>query len=335
MFQFSSLGGRLLVLSFLKSFSQSESAKIFRDLMSGAKRFGTFTTALLLVTSDSQNEGLSVPESIEGVRYFFDIDREIFKLFAGSSAIEFEQPATYIIDERLRVIAIIRTRDASIHAAQVYAIFDRLRAIASASSAQNQAPVLMVPHVFEPQLCEALIAGFHAHGGKDSGFMVEQNGFTVPKFDYKQKRRHDWTLDDENLIKACHRRIERRVKPEIARAFQFNANRIERNVVACYEAKDGGHFNRHRDNTTKATSHRRFAVSLNLNTDEYDGGDLVFPEFGLTRFRPPTGGACVFSCSLLHEATAVSRGNRYVFVPFLYDDAAAAIRQDNQKYLVD
>ena len=150
-----------------------------------------------------------------------------------------------------------------------------------------------------------------------------------------KKRRRDWTLDDESLIKACHRRIERRVKPEIARAFQFNANRIERNVVACYVAKDGGHFNRHRDNTTKATSHRRFAVSLNLNTDEYDGGDLVFPEFGLTRFRPPTGGACVFSCSLMHEATAVSRGKRYVFVPFLYDDAAAAIRQDNQKYLID
>ena len=34
----------------------------------------------------------------------------------------------------------------------------------------------------------------------------------------------------------------------------------------------------------------------------------------------------VFSCSLLHEATPVTRGIRYATLPFLYDDAAAALR---------
>ena len=37
----------------------------------------------------------------------------------------------------------------------------------------------------------------------------------------------------------------------------------------------------------------------------------------------------VFSCSLLHEATPVTQGTRYAFLPFLYDEAAAAVRQRN------
>ena len=41
----------------------------------------------------------------------------------------------------------------------------------------------------------------------------------------------------------------------------------------------------------------------------------------------------VFSCSLLHEATPVTRGERYGFLPFLYDDEGARIREENEKYL--
>lgn len=86
-------------------------------------------------------------------------------------------------------------------------------------------------------------------------------------------------------------------------------------------------------NTTKGTAHRRFAVSLVLNAESFEGGFLRFPEFGRQLYAPPTGGAVVFSCSLLHEATPVTRGTRFVFLPFLYDDAAAAIRQQNLQYI--
>jgi predicted 2-oxoglutarate/Fe(II)-dependent dioxygenase YbiX/peroxiredoxin len=333
-FNFSSLGGRYLVLSFLRSFSQTDSAGVFEELMAGAQRFGAFTTALCLVTADPKDDSASVPESVTGVRYIFDFERALIRLFAVPAAIEAGLPITYIIDERLRVLAVITSRDTVRHAADVYAFFDRLPPMAAPSPAHRQAPVLIVPNVFEAELCKALIAGYIAHGGEDSGFMVERDGLTVGKFDYSHKRRSDWNMEDAALINACHTRIVRRLKPEIARAFQFEATRIERNTIACYEAETAGHFSRHRDNTTKGTAHRRFAVSINLNAADYEGGDLVFPEFGRARFRPPTGGACVFSCSLLHEATAVTRGKRYVYVPFLYDDAAAALRQENQKYLV-
>jgi predicted 2-oxoglutarate/Fe(II)-dependent dioxygenase YbiX len=60
---------------------------------------------------------------------------------------------------------------------------------------------------------------------------------------------------------------------------------------------------------------------------------LSFPEFGNRRYQPPAGGALVFSCSLLHEVSPVTRGRRYAFLPFLYDEAAARVRQENLVFL--
>jgi hypothetical protein len=41
----------------------------------------------------------------------------------------------------------------------------------------------------------------------------------------------------------------------------------------------------------------------------------------------------VFSCSLLHEVSPVTAGLRYAFLPFLYDDEAARIREANNAHL--
>jgi predicted 2-oxoglutarate/Fe(II)-dependent dioxygenase YbiX len=119
----------------------------------------------------------------------------------------------------------------------------------------------------------------------------------------------------------------------VKRAYQFEATRIERWLVACYDGGTGGHFRAHRDNTTKGTAHRKFACTINLNADDYDGGDLRFPEFGPRTYRAPTGGAVIFSCSLLHEARPVTRGRRYAFLPFFYDEAGAVLRERNMPHV--
>ena len=43
----------------------------------------------------------------------------------------------------------------------------------------------------------------------------------------------------------------------------------------------------------------------------------------------------MFSCALLHAVTPVTKGKRYAFLPFLYDEAAAKIRAENQQFLED
>jgi hypothetical protein len=161
---------------------------------------------------------------------------------------------------------------------------------------ETSVPVLIIPRIFESELCRALIDYYEQNGGESSGFMRDVEGRTVLIHDDKHKRRKDRMIEDEQLRTACMHRIHDRLVPEIKKAFQFNATRIERYIVACYEAEDAGHFRAHRDNTTLGTAHRRFAVSLNLNTGDYQGGRLRFPEFGRTSYQPPLGGAVVFSC---------------------------------------
>lgn len=198
------------------------------------------------------------------------------------------------------------------------------------------APVLIAPRVFEPTFCQQLIAYYAENGGKPSGTTREnEQGKTYVALTDDFKRRFDCRIEDEALREGAMHRLYWRLGPEIEKAFAFKATRMERYIIACYDAGSGGFFKPHRDNTTKGTAHRRFAVTVNLNAEDYDGGNLRFPEFGPRTYRAPTGGAVVFSCSLLHEATPVTRGKRYAFLPFLYDEEGARIRAANNEYLDD
>ena len=135
--------------------------------------------------------------------------------------------------------------------------------------------------------------------------------------DANVKRRRDHTVDDRDLLRELTSVIGRRVFPEVGKAFAFRATRFEGFKIACYDAATGGFFRPHRDNMTPSTAHRVFALTLNLN-DDYDGGQLRFPEYGNQLYRPDAGAALVFSCAHLHEVLDVTVGRRFVLLSFLY-----------------
>jgi hypothetical protein len=221
---------------------------------------------------------------------------------------------------------------------QTAAFLDQVRALRPApehGGAPITAPVLTVPRIFEPEFCRALIQLYERGDHTESGFMVERDGKTVAKQDDRFKRRRDCWIDDQAYVTAIKQRLSYRLFPEIFKAFQFRPAFIERYIVACYDAATGGFFRPHRDNTSGGTAHRQFAVTINLNAEAYEGGDLVFPEFGDRTYRAPTGAAIVFSCSLLHEAQPVTRGRRFAFLPFLSDQAGAATAQANAHLIED
>lgn len=150
--------------------------------------------------------------------------------------------------------------------------------------------------------------------------------------DHHLKRRQDLVIAVPELRETIRQQVVHRLLPPIARYFQFEATRMDRYLVSCYDSALGGHFFRHRDNVNAGAQHRRFAVSINLG-DDYEGCDLVFPEFGRRTYRAPVGGAVVFSCGALHEVTPIRRGRRYAFLPFLYGEADAALRRRNNARL--
>lgn len=256
-----------------------------------------------------------------GLRWLLDPDESISRLFCDLDAQGQVMPQWVLLDPNEVVLA----RAGLDETEAFFGLVRALPAPADHAGAPLTAPVLLVPRVFEPDLCRALIALYERDGGQPSGVAREIDGRTVNVLDgYKSRR--DAVIADEGLKYELNSRLSERLLPLVRKAFQYRASRIERYIVACYDAEEGGHFLPHRDDTTPATAHRRFACSINLNAEAFEGGDLRFPEFGPRTYRPPTGGAVVFSCSLLHEATPVTAGRRYAFLPFFYDEAAEAGR---------
>lgn len=325
-FAFNTVGGRYVVLAFLPPPGPERDAALAL-VRRHAAMFNDDACVFFGVLPDRAS--LDAARNAPPTRWFGDFDGALRKLYDAEAPDGQVAPRWVAIDPSMRVIA--------------WAPFDQgemlLRHVASMgppaahAGTPLHAPVLILPRVLEPQLCRELIDLYRRDGGAPSGVMRERDGKTVGVLDDFKKRR-DATIIDETLLAGLRYRLARRLIPEIKKVFQFDATRIERFIVACYDAADGGYFRPHRDDTTSATRHRKFAVSINLNAEEHEGGDLRFPEFGPRTYRPPTGGAVVFSCSLLHEATPVTRGTRYAFLPFLFDEAGAKIREETQHLLV-
>lgn len=321
-FHLSALGGMYVVLSFIGNPNKSPGSEVLNFVFANRSKFDGTHTAFFPVITEKPNVGKAVPDT-QGIVFFLDYEQKITQLYRAVEAGE-HKPYTLVLDHMLRVIAAIPMDDAKRHNQLLAATLDRLPRIAEAPANEGlHAPVLILPRVFEPEFCRALIRQYQTHGGEASGYMREVEGKTVPVLN----------AGFEELRNQINQRISSRLLPQIFKAFQFKATRMERYTIACYSSEEQGFFRAHRDNTTPATKHRRFACTINLNAEDYDGGDLRFPEFGRQTYRAPTGGACIFSCSLLHEATPVTQGDRYAFLPFFYDDEGADIRKANLEHL--
>ena len=332
-YAFDTVAGRCVVLLFHGSAAWEASAAALAVVARHHALFDDAHACFFGVSLDPADAAQGrIAQAIPGIRWFLDHDATVARKYGaveGESAGGEYRPHWLLLDPMLRVVDRAGIEEGE-------RIIAGLRRLIARSPETPTAPVLVVPRIFEPALCRQLVELYQRQGGEDSGFMREENGVTVGKIDYSHKRRADCSIDDEALRGALRARIRRFLIPQIARAFQFEVTRIERWIVACYDDQTGGgHFRAHRDNTTKGTAHRRFACTINLNAGEYDGGDLRFPEFGPATYRAPTGGAVIFSCSLLHEALPVTRGTRYAFLPFLYDDAAARLREANLAFVSD
>jgi peroxiredoxin/predicted 2-oxoglutarate/Fe(II)-dependent dioxygenase YbiX len=339
-YEFNTVAGRAIVLCLFGSARQPGVLDLLKRFRACADLFNDERAAFFGVSCDPTDEAEQrVTEQIPGFRQFWDTDLKISSAFGAcvspgdqaSGSLRYA-PVSYVLDRQLRVVAVLpinTTDEANLqaHVDRVVALVDTLSQPASAGLSQPGAPVLLVPRVLEPELCRELIDYYNTQGGYDSGYMTsDAQGRTVGVIDYGRKRRRDCNIDDETLRGKIRARIIRRLIPEVFKAYQFRVTQSERYIVACYDTGEGGYFRPHRDNTTRGTAHRRFAVTMNLNAEEYEGGNLRFPEFDDRSYRAPTGGAVVFSCSLMHEALPVTRGKRYCVLPFLYDDAAAQMR---------
>jgi peroxiredoxin len=336
-YDFASVAGRYVVLAFLGSATQEPVRRAMAALRKHRQLFDDRHASFFGVSVDAADETSGrLSEALPGIRFFWDQDRAISRRFGALGDAPGGQGPVYrcfwlVLDPMLRVLASAPLSEAE----QLLRLVAALPPVEGHAGCRLHAPVLILPRVFGPEFCRRLIELHQRHGGQDSGFMREVDGKTVAVLDHGFKRRADHHIEDVAVCEAIRERIQGRIVPAIEQAFQFRVTRMERYLVACYDADRGGHFRAHRDDTTKGT---RIAGSRSRSTSMPASSRVAScasrsSVHALTGPRP--GGAVVFSCSLLQEALPVTAGRRYAFLPFLYDEAAARIRVANNPYLGD
>jgi predicted 2-oxoglutarate/Fe(II)-dependent dioxygenase YbiX/peroxiredoxin len=336
-FVFHIVGGRHVLLGFFGTAGDAGGQAALAFAEQHRSLFDDEHLAFFGVSIDPDDERTGrVRASLPGIRHLWDFDRAVSRLYG---ALPLAPEGTrfrriwVLLNPGLQVVSVLPMQTDGSERAQLHQLLTTLPRVSHYAGMEMHAPVIVIPDALDGELCLRLTSEYAAHGGQASGFMRDIDGRTVQVHDPGHKSRADWTVEDPALKLLLQTQVLRKVVPMIRKACCFEASRMERYLVGCYDSVTWGHFAPHRDNTTRGTAHRRFALSVNLNAD-FEGGELCFPEYGTRRYKMPPGCAVVFSGSLLHAVTPVRSGRRYAFLPFLYDDAAAAIRQENRRFVV-
>jgi predicted 2-oxoglutarate/Fe(II)-dependent dioxygenase YbiX len=324
--------GRWVVLSFVGSLADPRAMAEVAEL---ARLSAAFSEDHLIIgcvftgqASDTDSHTGSLGAISSGTLSFLaDRDGAVSRSFGAG-----EMPRTIVLDPMLRAVADIAWDIPQGHADMVRNVLQGLPRVDDSAGVPMFAPALMVPRVFSFGICDFLIQFYETQGAIDSGFQFDVDGKTVTLSDWRLKRRSDVAVGVPEVRELIRDHIVRRLVGPIERYFQFKVTRMDRYVVACYDSAVAAHFHRHRDNINAGAQHRRFALSINLSKD-FEGGDLVFPEFGTKAYRPSEGGALVFSCGALHQVTPVTKGKRYAFLAFMYGEEDAIRREGNNARL--
>jgi hypothetical protein len=213
---------------------------------------------------------------LPGRRYFKDFDETITKLY-GLKIPGGYKPMTILLDRSMRVVAAEPLR----RTAHVLDLMRRCMAEERPTLGDRFGSVLTVPRIFEPSFCKRLIDYYENDGGAPSGFMRQIDGKTVGIHDLTGSNVDGTRRSgrgparpsrgaDQSPASARHRtglQLARHPHRTLYRRLLFQRGTGASSTATATTRHSG-------------TAHRKFAVSINLNAEDFEGGELRFPEFG-------------------------------------------------------
>ncbi len=314
------MAGEMLVLLVVSDPRLPQTAQILRSF---AEKAGVLQqrSNLFVVTETPPevNRSLSLPFYL-----LSDVKGEFARLLGlgrnpqwGAAQQGNDNVAVLIADARMRITRVERAVTDPTLAEQVLRLLEE-RPQPEVRILGGFAPLLHVPQAFEPSFCDALMAAHQTQGSSQSTAPAVVGGQLTGVLT-ETKIRRDHGIKDPQLLAQISERFAKRIQPEIMRAFTRQVSGVEEYKVVSYDASSGGHFRAHRDNTMAHFAHRRFAMTVLLNSD-FEGGYLRFAEYGPDLYRPPKGDAIIYSSTLLHEVTPVTQGSRFALIAHMFDE---------------
>lgn len=318
--------GRPMVLLFTGAFQPPILPSPLAGFEAAAERFDAAGVDVFCIS-------IAAPEAVRAMLHnlprWMDPQRKISEAYLGQlglggcAALDGGNAVAVLLDPNQRLLAVRSGAHGGL-AGEVLEFYAARPPAPAPQVRRATAPVLIMPGLLDPEMCAALMQLFETGKVEEGTVGSVLAGQEVTRIHHARKKRLDHRIEDPAMHRVLQTVIGRRVAPEVSKAFGFEGFKFDRFLVCRYAADREDRFRAHRDNVSPETADRRFAMTLNLNGDEYEGGELVFPEYGPDRYKPGNGGAVVFSCSLLHEALPVTRGVRFALLTFLRAPSAAA-----------
>ena len=309
--------GEPILLAFLQGAPGPAEEPLLRSLAAEAERLGSAALVMLITRGTAtQNAELAAGFGF-GFPVLSDDRGQMLALLPQATQAPGAGLTLVVTDANRKVAEVTPVASPE----QLLAVTAGLAAAAkgTAEEFRPRAPVLYLPKVLDRAQCRSLIELYHSGGNAPTGIKRSADEQLGGHQDSDIKIRSDHVITDPARARALGDVIGKRVVTEIFKAFSFRVKYVKEFKIGCYGAEDGGFFRPHRDNYAE-TGGRRFAMTLNLNTEDYEGGHLRFPEYGPELYRPETGDAVVFSCYLVHEALPVTAGERFVLLTFFYGE---------------
>ena len=318
------LSGQTLILVLLNRADDARRRQLLGELASRYDALEALETTVVAFSSDASAANNRALAAASGFRWPIAADGA-GQVFAGYGV-----HMDHGIGDRIIVVTPFR---------QVHAWFDDCEDIATTlesimsnieqssrpgagGNLELHAPVLQIPNVVTREECAELIRAFES----GSPFAVRPpkpgefpGNYRIPVYDHNRQDRVDYIIKDAEMLRFLDERIFGRVVPMVKKAYAYDVTRREDLHIARYEGRREGNAIGHRDNVSAGTAHRRFALSMNLN-DDYEGGDVVFKEFGPQGYKSPAGTAMVFSSALLHEVRETTAGVRYTLISHFFNE---------------
>jgi hypothetical protein len=242
--------------------------------------------ALMIVSNDGVESLAMVSKAIPAPAVWFADIHGVVNLGLRSAA-KFDMSGVIclVADEDQRLIALRGPEPG--HAAWALDVLRR-RPRREAMALTAVAPVLLLPEVLDAEICGSLVAQLDSAGAAKGA---------VP-------------IADPALAERIGRIMLRRIGPEVDKVFSFDDFTFEALMLRRDDAAPEAASDLLRERTEGSDIGRGFSILLDLGTGDYQGGEILFPEYGPHRYLPGTGGAVVYSDTLLRELRPVTAGRR-------------------------
>ena len=162
---FDAFPGRMIALAFLGSVADPAAQSALTALSAKRRLVDEGKAAFFAVLSESEPEAeVGLKLRFPSIVFLSDGDETVRGFGAERSLV--------ILDPMLRVVDVAPLDEAD----RALAHLSHPPPPGEALEPSPPAPILVLPHVFEPELCAHLIACFERGGGKESGFMQDEGG---------------------------------------------------------------------------------------------------------------------------------------------------------------